>query len=133
MGWFDDTSELQRQVTSLEVDISNRDRLIESLNADLDRLRKEKDEEVRRDVQSSTFVIDWRNMDAFSIERMGDDGKTAYTVIGYYIVNEHSKREVCEWKFYCSQQQHDKLAKEFSEYIVDKTAQEIKRYERMGL
>ena len=131
MAWFD-TAKLEYKIASLENYIASRDRMIESLTADLNRLREEKEEEVRKDVQSSTFVIDWRNMDAFSVERMGD-AKEAYTIIGYYVVNEHSKREVAEWKFYCSQKQHDKLAKEFAEYTVDKAAQEAKRFERMGL
>lgn len=131
MGWLD-TPKLEYKIACLENDIASRDALIKSLQADLDRLRDEKSAEVTKDVQSSNFVIDWRNMDAFSIERMGDV-KEAYTVIGYYVVNEHSKREVAEWKFYCSQKQHDKLAKEFAEFTADKAAQELKRYERMGL
>lgn len=129
MGWFDNT-DLQRKITSLEVDISYRDRMIESLTADLNRLREEKTDEVRNDVQRSTFVIDWRNMDAFSIERMGDV-KEAYTIIGYYTKDEHGQRKVKEWKFYCSNYQHEKLAKEFAEYTLDQRALELKRYERM--
>ena len=113
MGWFD-TAKLEYKVASLENDIASRDRMIESLTADLNRLREEKEEEVRKDVQSVEFVIDWKNMDAFSVERMGD-AKEAYTIIGYYVVNENDKREVAEWKFYCSLDQHNKLAKEFKE------------------
>ena len=87
----------------------------EQLEADLDRIRKEKSEEVRKDVQSATFVIDWKNMDVFSIERMGDDGKEAYTVLGYWVPNADNTKTVHEWKFYCSLKQHEKLAKEFEE------------------
>lgn len=71
--------------------------------------------EVIADVQSSTFVIDWHNMDAFSIERMGDR-KATYTVIGHWVDNNGTK-EIHEWKFFCSKDQHEKLAKEFAEYV----------------
>lgn len=129
MGWFD-TAKLEYKIANLENDLRAKDRHIDSLQADLDRLREEKNEEVRKDVQGSNFVIDWRNMDAFSIERMGDS-KEAYTIIGYYVMNEHNKREVAEWKFYCSQKQHDKLAREFSDFSIDKAAQDLKRFEKM--
>jgi hypothetical protein len=109
--WFNNAKN-EYLIECLRNDVAHRDALIKSLEADLDRLRKEKDEEVRVDVQSSTFVIDWKNMDAFSVERMGE-AKEAYTIIGYYAKTENDVREVAEWKFYCSQEQHEKLAKEF--------------------
>lgn len=109
--WFN-SAKMVYENERLKNDIISRDALIKSLQADLDRLREEKEEKVRADVQASTFVIDWKNMDAFSIERMGD-AKEAYTIIGYYTHSADGSREVSEWKFYCSQEQHDKLAKEF--------------------
>jgi hypothetical protein len=111
--WSWEKEDWKEKVRQLENDIRHRDRLVESLQADLDRLRKEKSEEVRADVQASTFVIDWKNMDVFSIERMGDDGKEAYTVLGYWIADSDGSKHVHEWKFYCSHEQHEKLAKEF--------------------
>jgi hypothetical protein len=99
------------KVNQLEQDLQNARALIKSLQADLDRLRDIKDKEVRKDVQSAEFVIDWKNMDAFSIERMGDP-KEAYTVIGYWVIEGGEKR-VHEWKFYCSLEQHNKLADQF--------------------
>lgn len=110
IGWFS-VGEKQR----LQNDIAERDRMIKSLTADLNRMREDKSDEIKKDVQTSSFVIDWRNMDAFSIERMGDY-KEAYTIIGYYGLDEHDRRQVREWKFYCSQEQHEKLAKEFLDY-----------------
>ena len=110
MSWFR-SYVTDLQVHQLQNDIASRDALIQSLQADLDRLRAEKDEEIRKDVNSAEFVIDWKNMDAFSIERMGDV-KEAYTVIGYWVV-EGGERRVHEWKFYCSVEQHNKLAEEF--------------------
>jgi len=99
------------KINQLEQDLQNAHALIKSLQADLDRCREVKDKEVRKDVQSAEFVIDWKNMDAFSIERMGDP-KEAYTVIGYWVV-ENGEKRVHEWKFYCSLEQHNKLAEQF--------------------
>ena len=108
-------TELKEKVRQLQNDIEYRDRMIKSLEADLFRLREEKNEEVRKDVQSSTFVIDWKNMNAFSIERMGDGGHEAYTIIGYFLKDSDGCNNVHEWKFYCSLKQHEKLAKEFAD------------------
>lgn len=89
---------------------------IAELEADNNRLRTEQSEEVKNDVQSSTFVIDWAKLDVFSIERMGDV-RDAYTVIGYWTTRENGSKTVQEWKFYCSKEQHEKLAKEFEKSI----------------
>lgn len=84
------------------------------LEADNKRLRSEVDEEILQDVHNSTFVIDWKTMNAFSLERMGWL-RQAYTVIGYL-----QNGETREWKFYCSQEQHESLAKEFKKWISQK-------------
>ena len=108
MGLFDKLYNKQ-----LDQDLQNARAMIKSLQADLDRCREVKDVEIRKDVQSSEFVINWKNLDAFSVERMGDP-KESYTIIGYWNTSG-GEREVAEWKFYCSQEQHNKLAKEFRE------------------
>jgi len=101
------------RVNKLENDIRSRDRMIESLQADLDRLRKERNEVVRADVESATFVIDFKNLDVFSVERMGEDSADAYTILGYWVTHADGSKSVDEWKFYCSHEQHEALAKEF--------------------
>jgi hypothetical protein len=109
---FFNNLELKSELANAKYRIAELERYTEQLNADLARMRKEKSEEVLADVQSSTFVIDWKNMDVFSVERMGDDGKEAYTILGYW-VTENGNKVVSEWKFYCSHEQHEKLAKQF--------------------
>ena len=89
---------------------------IAELEADNNRLRTVQSEEVKNDVQSSTFAIDWTKLDAFSIERMGDV-RDAYTVIGYWSTRENGSKTVQEWKFYCSKEQHEKLAQQFEKSI----------------
>jgi hypothetical protein len=112
--WFWEKNEATAYaLAEAKYEIAELKRHAEQLEADLTRIRKEKSDEVLKDVQSATFVIDWKNMDVFSIERMGDDGKEAYTVLGYWVPNADSTKTVHEWKFYCSLKQHEKLAKEF--------------------
>ena len=110
--FFNNNNELKDQIRRLENEV-------ESLKADNDRLRQQKRDAVAEDVKTSSFIIDWNNMDAFSIERMGDFNE-AYTIIGYWSKNENDVDYVAEWKFYCSQEQHEKLAKEFADGIAKK-------------
>ena len=114
MGFFANAKTLReknRAIDKLDHDLQHARSMIKSLQADLDRVLEKKGADSKAEVQAAEFVIDWVNMDAFSIERMGDP-KGNYTVIGYY-VTQGSDKIVSEWKFYCSLEQHNKLAKEF--------------------
>lgn len=105
-------ADLKDQIFHLERRIETRDKTIEQLEFRIKQLEHEKIDTIKNDVNSSEFGIKWDKMDAFSIERMGDH-QSAYTVIGYYLTDEHNVKHVHEWKFYCSQEQHNKLAEEF--------------------
>ena len=94
--------------------IDELERKVEQLEADNRRLREETDAVVIEDIHSATFVIDWKTMNAFSVERLGW-GKQCYTVIGYL-----QGSDTREWKFYCSKDQHESLAKEFKQWISQK-------------
>lgn len=118
MGFFANAKTLReknRKIDSLDNDLQQARSMIKSLRADIDRLRGDKDVESRKEVQECEFVIDWKNMNAFSIERMGDP-KGNYSVIGYYL-GQDGNQVVAEWKFYCSLEQHNKLAEEFKKQI----------------
>jgi seryl-tRNA synthetase len=108
-----ETVKLKREITELESRIAARDEDINKLQFRIKQLEHEKIDTIKADVNSSEFKIDWSKMDAFSIERMGDH-QSAYTVIGYYMTDENNVKHVHEWKFYCSQEQHNKLAGEFN-------------------
>jgi hypothetical protein len=82
------------------------------LKEQIKQMELEKVDAIKTDVNSSAFEINWDKMDAFSIERMGDHN-SAYTVIGHHMTDEHNVKHIHEWKFYCSQEQHNKLAQEF--------------------
>jgi hypothetical protein len=46
---------------------------------------------------------------------MGEGSADAYTILGYWVHHPDGSKSVDEWKFYCSHEQHEKLAKEFQD------------------
>jgi len=107
----------------LKQDLAARDKLIASYVADVKRLTREQDEKIVADCHAADFVVDWKNLNAFSVERHGGE-KEAYTIIGYY------DKDGCvdEWKFYCSLSQHNKLAQEFRNGIANKADSALREY-----
>jgi hypothetical protein len=112
-------AELKNTIIDLERRLEGRGLAIATLEERIKDMELAKVDAIKEDVNSSEFKINWDKMDAFSIERMGDH-QSAYTVIGYYLADEHNVKHVHEWKFYCSQEQHNKLAGEFNNGIAEK-------------
>ena len=79
------------------------------------------------EMSKATFSIDWKTMNAFSIERGWENG-TLKTTIGYLLQepvaytetdgtqNITHKDVVREWTLYCSAEEHERLVTEFNEY-----------------
>lgn len=105
-------AQAKTEIETLKDRILRRDDDIIRLENEIKKMSLEKADAIKADVNSSSFIIDWDNMDAFSVERMGDNS-CAYTVIGYYMTDENNVKHIHEWKFYCSHEQHEKLAEEF--------------------
>ena len=107
----------------LKQDLAERDKLINSYVADVKRLMREQDDKVVADCHSADFVVDWNKLNVFSVERHGGE-KEAYTIIGYF------DKDGCidEWKFYCSLEQHNKLAQEFRNGITKKADSALREY-----
>jgi hypothetical protein len=76
---------------------------------------------------SASFSVDWKRINAFSIERMWENG-IPKTIIGYMltepVVTTEGEGEqrvtykdvVREWTYYCSAEKHEELVKQFIEY-----------------
>lgn len=70
-----------------------------------------------------TFSFDFKAVNAFSVERNWNNGKVC-TVVGYTVDEQTihdggkilDKQIVKEWYLYCSEEQHEKLVKEFNEH-----------------
>ena len=104
-----------------------------NLKVELENLRKENDklaytnkvyrERLEGEMTKATFSIDWKTMNAFSIERGWDNG-TLKTTIGHILqepitITEGevtTKDVVREWVFYCSSAEHERLVAEFNEH-----------------
>ena len=71
----------------------------------------------------ASYSLDWKTMNAFSIERMWENG-THKTVVGYLMQepvtvtedNVTTKDVIREWTLYCSHEEHERLVQEFNEY-----------------
>ena len=94
------------------------DRLAYSnLKVELEDLRNENKrlkDVIKGEISNASFSIDWKIMNAFSIER-NYDHRSIKTIIGY-LVND----VIHEWSLYCSADEHERLVKEFNVYKGEK-------------
>lgn len=101
---------------------------LEARNKNLQERLEDKEQKNRNvvydDIDGSIHAFDWEAVGAFSIERnmKKEQGELiAYTIIGYQR-NFTEDGNLCtgEWSFICSQEEHNRLAKEFREYLASK-------------
>jgi proteasome assembly chaperone (PAC2) family protein len=82
-----------------------------NLKVDLEDLKNENKrlkDVIKGEISNAAFSIDWKIMNAFSIER-NYDHRSIKTIIGYFVNNV-----VHEWSLYCSADEHERLVKEFN-------------------
>jgi hypothetical protein len=90
---------------------------VRDLKKEITKLKDIKEYEFKKDLDNSTFEFYFEALDAFSIERICDKS-TPHTVIGYLRgIDGEGSVTVGEWKFYCSQKEHNRLAQKFVEYV----------------
>lgn len=99
---FSKNKELQDEINSLKKQVEERDTVIKSINDT---------------VHAGPFAFDFKKMNVFSIERNVNANKPC-TIIGYVLKearedSDGTKDVVREWYFYCNEEQHKKLVKEF--------------------
>lgn len=98
----------------------------EKLSAEIEQLTTELNEIKARDTaeKESVFddvVVDFKQMDAFSIERETDSITGApHTVIGYLIKNGDNSVSVEQWYLTISNKKHKELVEQFKNYIIKK-------------
>lgn len=113
----------QRKIDALELENAE---LADDIRVLKDRLarREEKTKnlsEVLDEVYKAPFSFDFKGGKAFSVERIHDwnddiDGYLPVTVVGY-IKQEGENETVGEWRFYCSQKEHERLVAEFNAVV----------------
>lgn len=93
---------------------------LEAENNNLANIIKNYDNKIERENRDAEFVIDWKKLNPFAIERIHHSSGGPKTIIGYFI-NEGDKQVVKEWNLYCSIERHNELAAQFKEYINART------------
>lgn len=109
---------LKKKLAAKDQEIERLGGAVENRNTEIKRLS----ELISNTVTSSTFAFDFDAVRVFSIERMIRDNSPC-TVIGYILQEEESKdgvvifnEKVKEWYYYCNQEQHESLVKQFKEH-----------------
>jgi hypothetical protein len=92
---------------SLLSEIRRLEQTVEDLHTWIDARNKELEAKAR----AAAVSVDFKRMNAFSIERLTDDNKVPMTIIGYYLQDK-----VGQWYLYCDEEHHARLVKEFNEY-----------------
>ena len=77
---------------------------------------------------SASFSIDWKSINAFSIERNLDSNNMPKTIVGFMLSEPvvftdgtgTEKDIVREWTFYCSHEEHERLVADFNKTVLGK-------------
>ena len=87
---------------------------INKLNQDLNNYKKWFDN-LQYSTTKCSASVDFKSMNAFSIERLIKDNGPC-TIIGYYPdPSEKAKEKVKEWYIYCDDTIHENLVKQFNQ------------------
>jgi predicted RNase H-like nuclease (RuvC/YqgF family) len=93
--------EMERRIDTLQFELERKREEIQRLKHEI--------ETKKPDYRNATFSFNFNAVKAFSVERLPSD-KGVATVIGYIV-----KDNVKEWHLYCSDEQHERLVKEFEQ------------------
>jgi hypothetical protein len=100
-GLFYCNAELKMEVQDLKRELGYK-------QEEVDRLRQTLEDQ-KKQVRNELVSFDFKAVKVFSIEREWN-ARGIHTTIGY-IVND----EVKQWVFFCSEEQHERLVKEFQQ------------------
>lgn len=105
-------SKLESENTGLKYEIDRLNALVDQLQLE----NKTLNEQILNDARSATMVIDFANMDVFSVERVvGNSGPD--TIIGHWVVDADGVKNSAEWVLHCTTETHEKLVDEFKNSI----------------
>lgn len=115
------------------IEVSDLKCQIEDLKKENEKLKFANDAYQKRlvgEMANASYAINWDTMNAFSVERMWDNGLPK-TIIGYMLSEPivttegddqrvTTKDVIREWTLYCSAEKHEELIKEFKEWMSKK-------------
>jgi predicted Zn-dependent peptidase len=97
--------------------LETRLRVYEAREEERYKLEQQKIEEIQKSCADATPCVDWRAINAFSIERIYNKTENqAQTVIGYILATKDD-RITKEWYIFCNEEHHEKLVEDFKDYI----------------
>lgn len=105
----DELTEARRKIAALQDEVNMLRKLAENRLFDLDALRRK----INDDARSCSVAIDFEQMDAFSIERVVQDGVSC-TIIGYLKSLSNETPDIGEWVLYCDETTHEQLVDQFN-------------------
>ena len=116
MFWFKskecvELDEAYRKIAQLQKTLDSQFSLAASRLQELNDLKRDLIDQSR----SCSVAVDFEQMDAFSIERMQEQG-VGRTVIGYLKSLPDTDPNIAEWTLYCNEEIHEKLVEEFRQY-----------------
>lgn len=99
----------------LESDREDYENWIKKLKTQITELESKINQLYDEELEKSDFEFDFKSSNAFSIERVKQNGENA-TIIGYF----KDEDKIGEWTFTCSFAEHQKLAEQFRKIVLKK-------------
>lgn len=124
---FTKNLDLKSEISKLKKEVADRDNLIKSLATDIEGLEKlvnKKKEDVYGPIDKEreklpTPILDFSNIDCFSVERNDIGTESEETAIGYWKV-ENETKVAKEWHYYISRKSHEEILEQFKAYLEKK-------------
>lgn len=110
---------LKQDIFILKGNMSEKKELINIYDTEIKSLKTDLDSLAAEAIKKTEFFVDFKSMNAFSIERIRVEKDTEQfkTVIGYFLRKSPDVKEVREWALYCDLATHNRLADEFKQYM----------------
>lgn len=106
-------ADLKDEINELKAELSETRKENLTLSLENKQIKNQDEKEVR----DADLVINFEAIPVVSLERYVDKYNVLITGMSYLIDSGENKQEVRESVFYCSQEKHEELIKEFREHI----------------
>jgi len=106
------------RLSDLKVQLEEAKRDASQWKQSYERLKDRHDAAVTKDRLESDFACNFKQMNAFAIERNVNNDAPC-TIVGYKVVGDDGKEVIKEWYMYCSVERHNQLAAEFRKYVKE--------------
>ncbi len=112
---FTNSAKLRQENNALSIANAELQSKVDALNLQMEEINAA----TLKAASLTSMVVDFSNIDAFSIERNVSDD-VPHTVIGYWLADGTGVKSLHEWYLGCSEETHERLVSEFKEYVKAK-------------